>query len=262
MIVYDVVNGASYQSAQLGPGIAPGSIFVIPGRSLGPGELNVASQPYPTRLPDEASGTKVEFRNTETGEAYQAPLIHSVYFQVSGIVPPAAPPGPYSATVSYQGTTASTAEFLIVPSAPGLFTLSIRGFGPGVIQNYESPGSTPLNQLTHPAVPEGHLIIWGTGLGEPGASAGNGSIAVATEKDVWVEFENQRIRPTYAGPAPGFPGLDQINVHLPAGELSALGCYVPFRVIANGTASNTVTASISETPGTCEHPLGFSTDTL
>jgi len=101
------------------------------------------------------------------------------------------------------------------------------------------------------------LILWGTGLGV----ASTDSHALA-ENDVWVEFQNRQLGPTYAGPAPGFSGLDQINVRLPPADVPERGCYIPLRVVANGVISNTVTLSFSETPGTCQHPLGFSTEIL
>lgn len=259
--VHGISNGASFAIATLKQGIAPGSIFVISGQQLGPQELVVAPAPYPAQLPAEAGGTRVAFHNSETAAVYDAPLIHTSFRQVAGIVPPAMPAGIYTVAVSYQQESAAFGPFLVTAAAPGLFATSMVGFGPGVVQNFESSESIPLNRLTQPALPGGHLIIWGTGLGSADGSSGADLSAGMVRQDVWAEIGGIRMRPSYAGPAPGFPGLDQINVALPTEDLAS-GCYVRLRVIANSVASNSVTVSLSETPGTCAHPMGFSTETL
>ncbi len=259
--VVEVANGASAASVASGAGLAPGSIFWIRGDGLGPAQAVQAPAPYPKRLPDAAGGTRVLFRSTRTGRAFPAPLISSVSGQVVGVVPAGLPLGKYTATAVYRNESASSEPFLVVRSSPGVFALSTTGAGPGVVQNYELSGATVLNSLTRPARAGDSLLIWGTGLGEVSAQDRATIAAEDVDAGVWVAVGSHWIRPSYAGPAPGLPGVDQINVALPPGFVDK-GCYVPLQVTANGSSSNTVTIAVSTVPGTCEHPMGFSAEIL
>ena len=257
-----VVNGASFARARLGPGIAPGSVFVIYGAGLGPEEIEQVAPPFPTQLPERPGGTRVEFHSIESGEVFEAFLIYSWQSQVAGIAPSTMPPGQYTAIVTYQDQSSPREPFQVAPAAPGIFTVSMRGYGPGVVQNHESPESVPLNRLTQPALPGGYLIVWGTGLGPIDGPDNTNPPVKNVNENVVVEVGGLQIRPSYSGRSPQFPGVDQINVPLPIGETFPRGCYIPVRVIATETPSNTVTVSLSDTPGGCEHPMGFSPETL
>jgi hypothetical protein len=97
------------------------------------------------------------------------------------------------------------------------------------------------------------VILWGTGLGS------------ARENEITVELGGVEIFPDYAGPAPGFPGLDQINFRLPPSGILD-GCYVPLVVKAptniisipggpDRVASNELTIAKSSIAGPCRHPF-------
>jgi hypothetical protein len=69
------------------------------------------------------------------------------------------------------------------------------------------------------------------------------------------------ITPTYAGPAPGEAGADQINFTLPANVQT--GCAVPFQISENGTLSQITFLSIAPTASAtaCVQP-GYTTAQL
>ncbi len=74
------------------------------------------------------------------------------------------------------------------------------------------------------------LVLFGTGIQNRAALSG-----------VTVTIGNQALPATYAGPAPGFTGLDQVNVMLPPSL--AGGGTVNITVSVSGMASNVVTAT-------------------
>ena len=70
------------------------------------------------------------------------------------------------------------------------------------------------------------------------------------------------LKPHYAGPAPGLPGVDQFNVLLPDSEELPKGCYVTVSVSAAGRSSGRVSASIAESAGACDHLWQLPPETL
>ena len=74
------------------------------------------------------------------------------------------------------------------------------------------------------------LVLFGTGIQNRAALS-----------DVTVTIGNQTLPAFYAGPAPGFTALDQVNVLLPA-SLAGSGT-VNITVSVSGTASNVVAAT-------------------
>jgi len=257
-----VRNGASFGFARAGGGIAPGSIFVIFGAGMGPEAALQGTIPYPDSLPDDAMGTRVEFRSLESGTSVAAYLLYTSASQLMGILPSETPLGRAEVSVTYQGETSRPQEVNILPRAVGIFTQSMNGQGPGVIQNVDSASDQPLNQLTRPALPGQYIVLWATGLG---AITGPDNVEPPVGNvgdEVEVEVAGQRLQASYAGRAPGFPGVDQINVRLPDGEALPDSCYVTLQVWTGDRPSQPVVFSAAATPGPCQNPFGLSPETL
>src|SRR5439155_7559324 len=102
--------------------------------------------------------------------------------------------------------------------------------------------------LTTPVQPGEWVTLWGTGLGSANANS------------VSVEVAGISAAPSYAGPAPGLPGVDQINFQFPAGVPD--DCYVPVTVKAADHAGNTASVAAASAPGVCHHRLSLSPDAL
>jgi uncharacterized protein (TIGR03437 family) len=238
-------------------GLAQGSIFVAFGSNLGLPELVHAAIPYPTQLPFDAGGTQVSFRSIESGQTFQAYLIHSSATQVAGIIPSDIPLGFAEVRVSYNGMESDPTLAGISDVWVGLFTVGQNGRGPAVVQNYESSVAQPLNKLTRPAAPGQYLILWGTGLGPIDGPDNVGPAVGNLREDVAVRIGGVEVPAEYAGRSPEFPGVDQINVRIPDDGRVDLGCYQPLGLqIGNHGFGAQTTVSISDTPGGAITPGG------
>ena len=243
---FGVRHGASSVSRLL-PSLPRGGIFLVRGAWLGPDDLVLAAQPFPSEL----AASSIQIRSVGSGVVYNADMVHAWAFQLAGILPSEIPAGPAELTAVYEGRRSERVEILVVDSMPGLFAVSQQGFGPGVIQNFISPTEQPLNTLTNPASGGQYIILWGTGLGEPAAA-----------EDIRVTVGHLSLKPHYAGPAPGFAGVDQFNVMLPNREDLPTGCYVPVSVSRGLSSTGQVTVAIGDTPGRCDHPWQLSPEKL
>jgi uncharacterized protein (TIGR03437 family) len=252
-----VVNGASYTTP-----IARGSIVVIFGKGLGPAALvQATTTPLPVQLPS-GNGTSVKF--SSGGGSYDGVMLYTSATQVSAIVPSTVPTGTASVTVTYAGQTSAAVTVPVVNSAFGAFTKNSSGAGPVIAQNFVSATSTPLNGLSQSAQPGQVIILYGTGLGAISAADNVPPPVANVGSGVQIVVGGQTIAPLYAGRAPQFPGLDQINFQLPggtskaaaAGETVATGCYVPVTIQTSGGASNQTTMSIASGSPDCVHPMG------
>jgi uncharacterized protein (TIGR03437 family) len=254
-------NAASFGFAESGGGIAPGSIFGVFGTDLGPETPLQGTIPYPDSLPNDATGTRVEVRSLESGATVAAYLLYTSASQVMGILLSTTPLGRAQLTVIHGGEASEPQEVDVLSRAVGIFTQSMDGRGPGVVQNVVSNADQPLNQLTRPALPGQNIVLWATGLG---AIDGADNVAPPVGNvgdDVEVEIAGIKQKASYAGRAPGFPGVDQINVRLPEGE-PLDDCYIALAVWAGGRPSQQVVFSAASAPGPCKHPFGLPAATL
>jgi uncharacterized protein (TIGR03437 family) len=229
-----VYNAGSWLPPSLpNSGIAQGAIFTVTGTGLGPAVLQQV-QNYPLPTTQGFAGTTVQVTVGSVTES--CIMIYTVASQVAGILPSATPVGSGTLTVSYQGASASIA-IQVVAGDFGMFTLNEGGSGPAVVTDLSYNAITMVN----PAHPGDSLILWGTGLG---AVSGN-----ETEPPTAVNFPgvevlmgNQLVTPGYAGRSSS-PGLDQINVTVPAGISG--GCKTSLAVVVNGVTGNVVSTSIA-----------------
>jgi len=121
-----------------------------------------------------------------------------------------------------NGSGQNTVNVLIEPAVPTLFTQNSAGTGPASALDASNMAVTSGNPLHAGAFVE----LFATGLGSvtPTVTVGGMNCPVS-----------------YAGPAPGFAGLDQINCRLPA---NLIGAAVPVVVQAGVRTSNTATLEI------------------
>ena len=144
------------------------------------------------------------------------------------------PLGSATLTMSFNGQTSAPAQISIVPSSFGMFTRG-NGVGPVLAQN----------ALTKPARPGDFVTLWGTGLG-----------AVSQDR-VSVLLGGHPFPVSYAGPAPGFPGTDQINFQVPDDQSIPYGCYVAVALKVEGYTSNIGMLSTARDGQACQSPFGF-----
>jgi uncharacterized protein (TIGR03437 family) len=231
-------------------GISRGAIFTVTGSGLGPGALTQV-QNYPLPTSAGLSGTTVQVKVGTVTEA--CIMVYTVSSQVAAILPSSTPVGSGMVTVSYQGSSASFA-IEVVAGTFGMFTLNEGGSGPGVVTDLSYNAISMIN----PAHPGENLILWGTGLGAVTGDETEPPTPV-NFPGVQVLIQNQAAVVTYAGRSSS-PGLDQINVTVPAGITG--GCKASVAVVVNGVVGNVTTTAIAPAgQATCGDNYGALTTT-
>jgi len=109
-----------------------------------------------------------------------------------------------------------------VPSAP--FTVTLAPFAPGIFANGIANQDNSVNSAKQPAAPGSIIQIYATGL------SGTGVITATIGSEVVTQ-------PYYGGPAPGIPGLQQVDLILPA---DLTGSSVNVSVCGGPTAAQVV----------------------
>jgi uncharacterized protein (TIGR03437 family) len=180
-----------------------------------------------------------EFRFRAPGAAapVELPVRKSEYAgRFIAVVPPGTPPGEVEVAVSDVAGKTYITCFWIAPSNFGLFADGAQVWRNGP----ERP------RLTEPVRPGEWVTLWGTGLGN------------ASTLTVYVAGVS--VTPSFAGPAPGQPGLDQVNFRFPAGVPE--DCYIPVTATTSGRTSNMAVLPAGAAPGPCRHRLGLSHEEL
>jgi uncharacterized protein (TIGR03437 family) len=201
-----VVNAASFAPA--GNPIAPGEFIALFGSGLAK-SLLTTTPPYPTGA--GLNGVTVLINNKPA----------AIYFVSSGqinCIVPYATTGPTATiVVNNAGVNSNTVTVPVALTAPGMFSSNQNGTGAGAIRH----ANFTLVTAQSPAVGGETILLYLTGMGAvnpplaDGAGGGSSPLNNATAQ-VQVLVGGSPGQVTYSGLAPGFPGLYQINVTLPA----------------------------------------------
>ncbi len=238
-----IVNAAGFQ----GGALAPGSIVSVFGQNLASSTAAASNAPLPRSL----GGMTLNIGGVN------APLYYSSSGQVNAQIPfetAAGTPQAY-ALVSRAGQNVITDSetVTIIPAKPGIFTINAQGQGAVQIANtttFAAPTGSVPGALAQPARRGvDFLTIYCTGLGAvnnppaSGSAAGSNPLSTTvTLPTVTIGGVNAPLTNGFSGLSPGFVGLYQVNVQVPAGV--ATGSAVPLIVTMNGVASNTVTIAV------------------
>jgi uncharacterized protein (TIGR03437 family) len=214
-IVYESLTGtptltanSTVNAASLSQGaIAPGMIVAISGANFATSVQSASTMPLPTVL----GNTSVTFNGVA------APLFSVSASQIYAQAPFNLPAGVASIQVS-QGSVLSAAQTVNVAAAsPGIFIVD-RAISAAAVLH---AADYSLVTSSSPARPGEYLLIYCTGLGAVGTSVASGAMAPSVPPDSTVQpptvsIANLSANVTFAGLAPGFVGLYQINVQAPA----------------------------------------------
>ena len=214
---------STVNSASFSPALAPGSLITIFGRNLSAEEGRVASPPLPTEL----GGARV----TLNGRAL--PLLLAFSGQINAQIP-------------YGIDGASTLE-VTTPNGAAQTAVMIQPVAPGIFGSPRSPAIVHLDgrlvSSLNPAAGGEVVSIYLTGLGEvrggqvPAGAPAPITPLLETAARVQIDLGGGALAdPLFAGLAPGFAGLYQINVRLPGGIRGRRD----LSVLANGVRSNVV----------------------
>jgi uncharacterized protein (TIGR03437 family) len=204
-----IVNSASF--APITNSVAPGEFVTLYGAGLSSTTLQAPSLPLQTTL----GGVQVMVN----GRA--APLFYVSPTQISLIVPYATTESFVTLQVINNGTSSNKVTVYAGRSAPGVFTTTQNGVGPGAVLHSDFSLVTQSN----PAKIGDTLQIFVTGLGavtppvQDGAAAPSNPLSLVNA-DVGVYIDTLQAQVVFKGLAPGFAGLYQINCVVPAGVSS------------------------------------------
>jgi uncharacterized protein (TIGR03437 family) len=241
---YGVIASGSAVKSAAAPtdAVAPGSLASLYGANLASGTAQAASLPLQTTLGGVTLTVTDALRL-----ARQALLLYVSPGQINFEVPDGTAPGPATFAVS-SAAAMQTFNGSVHTIAPSLF--SMNGTGSGVaaataimVQVFDPKLQSPVpvfqcGSAGCVSVPIGlgvdtpiYVSFYGTGI----RNAGSPANVAAAIKGISVPV-------LYAGPAPNFPGLDQVNVALVlslrgSGESSVM-------LTVDGQVSNVVTINV------------------
>jgi uncharacterized protein (TIGR03437 family) len=233
-----LVNAASYDAT-----VAPGSIAAL----FASGMTNQSPQAAQTLpLPTTLAGLSVKINGA------LAPLFFASANQINLQVPSGVNPGSATVEVFANGASApvATGAATVAEAAPGVFTIEQSGSGQAVALNSDSSTNADFDRLpgSRPEATGNFVVVYATGIGRTnplapdGQPAPAGTPALATAPTT-VTIGGAQAQVLFSGLAPGFVGLWQLNVVLPASLPTNLA--TSLRVELRGRQSQPVTLAIA-----------------
>jgi uncharacterized protein (TIGR03437 family) len=200
-----IVNGAGFATAVPGQGaVAPGAIISIFGSNLATAEFRASALPLPTLL----GGTRVNINGIP------APLFYVGPGQINTQVPYEISGDAAELVVTVLGKEASRVRFGIRPQALGLFTWG-EGRAAALNQDFSTNSANNAARL-------GSIVqLFMTGVGVPAKTIASGYAALdgasVSRFPITATIGNRVAAVEFAGLAPGFVGLVQVNLRIPDG---------------------------------------------
>jgi uncharacterized protein (TIGR03437 family) len=190
--------------------IAPGELIRIYGQCLGPFQPLAAAYDSAGKLPSSLGGVQLQIGGTA------APIVAVQEGMIVAVTPfGLSPTQPAPAVLTFNGGRVA-------------FSLDNAPFRPGLFRYLELDGSETvlavnqdgsINSQSHPAPVGSVVAFYATGLGQttpPAVDGKSASDITATYlSDVHVTLNGAASQVQYAGIAPSFVGLSQINVVVP-----------------------------------------------
>jgi uncharacterized protein (TIGR03437 family) len=189
---------------------------------------------YGTDLSDQATTNQT----TEVlVNATSIPLFYVSASQINAVLPDSAS-GLTELTVQDSAGT-HTVNIYVGAAAPAIFTQDASGSGPAAA--LKAPELT-LVTTDNPLSPGDAVALYATGLGltMPGTGPDSGLDVAIQQPTVTVAGVNCPV--TFAGAAPGYIGLDQINCTIPAGIAATVSA--PVVITSGEQISNTATLAV------------------
>ncbi len=211
-VVLSFANAASYVD---NGGCSPGSVATF----LGEGFVNTAAKSaYASPIPTEVNGVRVKANGT------YIPVFYAAETQINVQCPEIAPGNPLTLVVESTTGTSSPYSTEVQYATPGIFSLDGSGKGQGAILIANSPAvAMPHTDgiPSQPAKPGTIVLIYATGLGPVAMDLPTGrpaptDVLVRTTAPVDVLIDGLKAEVKFAGLAPGFTGLFQVNARVPA----------------------------------------------
>jgi uncharacterized protein (TIGR03437 family) len=226
-----ISNGGVVDAASNGPALSPGSLLTAYGSKLSATAGSAIGLPWSSLL----NGTTLALGGKPL------PLYYTSDGQVNAMIPYDVPQNTSLQIVARSGNALSNPQpVLIVPVRPAVFVMDARGQGAIV-------GTNGVATAANPVKPGDVVVVYCTGLGavNPPVEAGQPASLTtvsATISPVTAAVGGRPATVLFAGVTPGFSGLYQVNVTVPAGlpdsEMTSLV------LTANGQESVPVTFAV------------------
>ena len=238
-----VANAASFER---GSGVAPGSLVMIFGSQLASGVSRADTVP----LSNAINGVSVTFNNVTAPLQFVSD--NAIQAQVPwNVLPDPTLPGTATVLVTSGGVTSPPVTVPINPFSPAIFRLSPAS-GQAMAFNADGtvagPSGVVAGLQSHPASPGDTLTVYANGLGAVtpsianGANSSDASRATVTTPVVLIQGVNAQV--TSSGLSAQFPGMNQLNVIVPAGITSS--DVAPIQIQVGGiTTTAQITISIA-----------------
>lgn len=189
--------------------VSPGVMVSLFGSGLAPMEAFAEATPLPRSL----AGVSVAVNGVP------APLFFVSASQINLQMPFFLSDGRASLAVTNNGVSSNEVFVPVSATSPGIFSVKQNGLGHGIVTHADYSAVNESN----PATPDEFIIIFLTGLGavHPAFTAGAPApeaepLARTVDQRISIEFGGEAGRIVYAGAAPGYVGLYQINVQIPS----------------------------------------------
>jgi uncharacterized protein (TIGR03437 family) len=234
-----VANAASFER---GAGVVPGSMVSIFGTSLAAGLARLDSVPLSTTI----ANVSVTFNGVAAPLQFVSENLIAAQVPWE-VLPDPTVSGTASVVVTWLGNQSQAVTIPIVPAAPAIYrvhpwttqAMALNADGTlaaalGTIEGFQS----------HPANVGDAIIVYANGLGAvtPGIATGANSqdITRTTQTTPTVLIQGQSANVTFSGLSPKVPGLNFLNVVVPAGITSSDAAPIQIQI-----GSTTTTAQIT-----------------
>jgi uncharacterized protein (TIGR03437 family) len=206
-----VVNGADYS-----PRLAPGGIMSIYGTNLAVTSKVATQLPLPASL----DGTSVDV--IDGNQTFPAYLFSVSQFQVNALMPFEVTGNSVDVVIKTAQGTFTVKGVPVIQQAPALFTFDSSGIGQAIVVHADYT----LVTATAPATGGESVFLYAVGLGktnppkqrgEPGGDGAALGPLNRVDDAVTVTVGGKPVTAFFAGLAPGFAGVYQVNFTLPAG---------------------------------------------
>lgn len=233
-----VLNAASYA---VGAPVAPGSLIAVFGVDLALRQNSAAWLPLAPVL----AGASLQLGG------FAAPLAYASSLQANAQVPwELTGMDEADLTVSRYGSVGNTIKVKLASVSPGIFSMDGSGAGQGaIIDAVAGTVAEPAGGPWHgrPVARGGLISIYCTGLGRVTHQPATGAPAPASPLAETIDTPQVTIGGvaalvTFSGLAPGYAGLYQVNVQVPAS--APPGASVPVTLAISGVPSNTVAMAV------------------
>ncbi len=196
--------------------IAPGGLISVFGSGLSAVTVSASEVPLPISLADVAV----------TIGGLRCPLLYVSPGQINVQVPYEVPAGPAKLIVTAQGAASAPLSINILEDAPAIFGIASKA-------------------TSAPLTPGSYISVYVTGLGPMTSQVATGSAApagavITAALPVTATIGGVPATVQFAGLAPGYPGVGQVNLQIPQ---LAPGTY-PVVISVNGSSSNIATVVI------------------